>query len=427
MGGEGSLNNSGTIAASLGATFSSPGATVYYAAASNDLINSGNILASGAADGVYAASDYNNIQNSGTISSAATAVLLKNGGDSLVNDGSILSTGPQAVEIDGALGGSSVQNFGLISTATDNGSGVSIDGDGNHVYNFGTILGGVTLVGNYEALTNRGDIVGDIDFSGDYGTYRGGGTGFESGRVIVGGSHGMYNGSIDGTTFLIGATTLASTDTFNGKGVGTLEFGGAGTISPDQLANVTGFDDIVLGPTDQITITEDVADTALNQKMLIETAGNNKIKLNSVTSTTDRFVVSGKGGGDTIVAGASFVKFQFQEVSDSTGPTYDILKNVNYALDKFDIPGGAGTIAAINAPITTGSLSTSTFNTDLAADLGPRLGAHDAVLFTASGGTLAGDTFLVIDINGTAGYQANADLVMQIVGSTGSLTTANFV
>jgi hypothetical protein len=48
-------------------------------------------------------------------------------------------------------------------------------------------------------------------------------------------------------------------------------------------------------------------------------------------------------------------------------------------------------------------------------------------LFTATTGTLAGQTFLVIDENGTAGYQAGADLVIDVtVAFTGTLTTANF-
>ncbi len=49
------------------------------------------------------------------------------------------------------------------------------------------------------------------------------------------------------------------------------------------------------------------------------------------------------------------------------------------------------------------------------------------MLFTPSGGMLAGQTFLPVDLNGTAGYQTNADLVFHLVGRTGTLATTNFV
>ena len=52
--------------------------------------------------------------------------------------------------------------------------------------------------------------------------------------------------------------------------------------------------------------------------------------------------------------------------------------------------------------------------------------ANHAVLFTADAGNLANVTFMVVDINGTAGYQANADLVVRLDNHTGSLTTGNF-
>ncbi len=77
--------------------------------------------------------------------------------------------------------------------------------------------------------------------------------------------------------------------------------------------------------------------------------------------------------------------------------------------------------------MTTGALSTATFDSDLASDVGAgQMAAHHAVLFTADAGTLSGHTFLVVDENGTAGYQAGADLVIDVTGATGTLTTANF-
>jgi hypothetical protein len=56
------------------------------------------------------------------------------------------------------------------------------------------------------------------------------------------------------------------------------------------------------------------------------------------------------------------------------------------------------------------------------------LHAGDAVLFTASAGSLAGHTFLVVDANGIAGYQAESDAVVQLQNGVNlsSLSTSNF-
>ena len=61
-----------------------------------------------------------------------------------------------------------------------------------------------------------------------------------------------------------------------------------------------------------------------------------------------------------------------------------------------------------------GSLSTSSFDADLAAAMNGVLGAGQAALFTASAGTLAGRTFAVVDANGQAGYQAGQDYVIEL-------------
>ena len=60
--------------------------------------------------------------------------------------------------------------------------------------------------------------------------------------------------------------------------------------------------------------------------------------------------------------------------------------------------------------------------------LAGQLHAGDAVLFTPDSGNLAGHTFLVIDFNGVAGYQAGADLVIQLESAThlNNLSIGNF-
>ena len=112
--------------------------------------------------------------------------------------------------------------------------------------------------------------------------------------------------------------------------------------------------------------------------------------------------------------------------SQSTGPGYDTIAGANWALDKFDLNGAP--VTTIDKAVTGGSLSTATFDTNLAALLGhTQLAADSAVLLTPSAGTLAGHTFLVEDTNGIAGYQAGKDLIFDVTGATGKLSTGNFV
>ena len=55
--------------------------------------------------------------------------------------------------------------------------------------------------------------------------------------------------------------------------------------------------------------------------------------------------------------------------------------------------------------------------------------AGNSALFTANAGDLSGQSFLVVDSNGTAGYQAGQDLVIQLdtAAHVGSLSIADFI
>jgi hypothetical protein len=87
------------------------------------------------------------------------------------------------------------------------------------------------------------------------------------------------------------------------------------------------------------------------------------------------------------------------------------------------------TLAGINAKVAHGTLSTATFDANLAAKVNAaHLAADHAVLFTPDAGSLSGSIFLVIDANSTAGYQAGADLViaLETPAHIGSLDIADF-
>ena len=176
-----------------------------------------------------------------------------------------------------------------------------------------------------------------------------------------------------------------------------------------------------------LTVTDALVTSADSHALTINgNSGIDGISLAAVTTAGDVATVFGGAGSDNINAGGAEDVFGYKKVTDSTGTVFDNLANVNFNADRFSISNFASPVSAINSAVTTGSLSSPTFNSDLTTDLAGKLSAHAAVLFTPNAGTYSGKTFMVIDVNGTAGYQANADLVIHLIGQTGSLTTADF-
>jgi len=134
-------------------------------------------------------------------------------------------------------------------------------------------------------------------------------------------------------------------------------------------------------------------------------------------------------GSDKMTAGSGADRFTYSNVADSTGVTRDVVTGFNGLHDKFDLPSGYS-VNAIDAAVTSGTLSSGLFDTNLATAVdAAHLAAHDAVLFTPDAGTLHGHTFLVVDMNGVAGYQAGVDLVIQLESAThlDSLATTSFI
>ena len=132
----------------------------------------------------------------------------------------------------------------------------------------------------------------------------------------------------------------------------------------------------------------------------------------------------GEGGSDNLTGEGGVDTFAYLAVSDSTGPGFDRIGDFQPGLDKFKLPVS---VTAVDAIVPTGALSLGTFDSDLATAVdATTLGAHHAVEFSATSGGLSGNTFLVIDANGVAGYQAGQDFVMQISGQL-ALSTTDFI
>jgi len=155
--------------------------------------------------------------------------------------------------------------------------------------------------------------------------------------------------------------------------------------------------------------------------------GTGNALANSITGGAGNDVLKGLGGADHLNGAAGHDIFIYAAAADSTGTGYDTVTGYNALEDRFNVPG---TITGIDHAITSGALSTASFDADLAKALtGSHLHSHHAVEFTPSSGTLKGDHFLIVDVNGTAGYQAGADLVILLNGpaNISHLSTTDFI
>jgi Ca2+-binding RTX toxin-like protein len=152
-------------------------------------------------------------------------------------------------------------------------------------------------------------------------------------------------------------------------------------------------------------------------------AGRDTIEAGNGANTVD-----GGGGGDILTGGSGVDTFVYRAVSDSNSLNHDTINSFDALSDSFHIVGD--TVGAIDATVASGRLGSAHFDTDLAYAIGAgQLAPHDAVLFTPTTGGLAGHTFLIVDANGVAGYQAGQDYVFELAGSVnlGHLTVSDFV
>jgi len=135
----------------------------------------------------------------------------------------------------------------------------------------------------------------------------------------------------------------------------------------------------------------------------------------------------GGEGADVLTGGGGHNHFIYGDAIDSTGPNFDTIADFDAGADKFDLPAS---VNDIDTEVSGGALSQSSFNQDLKAAVdAAHLAAGNAVLFAPDSGDLAGHLFLIVDANGTAGYQANADFVFDITGAVNldRLTVHDFI
>lgn len=294
----------------------------------------------------------------------------------------------------------------------------TITGDSGDVYSASggndTIFGGVgddqlwggvgndTLYGDAGNDTIYGDN-GPIPSSaavGDDTLFGGAGNDILSGDdgndVLDGGAGDdtLYGGAGINTASYQDATGGVTVDLSGDGGPGgpvTMDVGGGqGTDTLEDIQNLTGsaYDDKLTG---------DSGDNVLNGL-----DGNDTLVGNGGNDT-----LIGGAGADHLDGGPGADTFQYTTASESTGAGFDTIAGFDATVDNFKIPG----TCTVDTPVNSGSLSAATFDADMSNALGS-LGPQHAVLFTATAGDYAGDTFLVVNMDNSIGYQAGKDLVV---------------
>ncbi len=242
-------------------------------------------------------------------------------------------------------------------------------------------------------------------------------TGDANDNVLVGGAKNDTLSGGDGNDVLAGGT---GDDQLNGgNGNDTADFSA-------ETAAVTV--SLVAGTASGATAGSDTLSAVEN--ILGGTAGDvlsGDTNANTIMGGDGNDTIAGDAGADLLGGGSGADTFVYAAVSDSTGATYDTLTAFNTADDRLDLTVA---VTGIDSALKHGTLSQAGFDTDLASALtAAKIGAGHAVLFRPDAGGLAGQTFLVIDMNGVAGYQAGADLVLHLDAAinSASLSTANFI
>jgi serralysin len=119
--------------------------------------------------------------------------------------------------------------------------------------------------------------------------------------------------------------------------------------------------------------------------------------------------IFGSDGGDTLYGGGGADTFYYDAVSQSASTTFDRLNGFDDSVDKIDLPFAVTGFASAQS----GTLNASSFDATLATSFSGL--NQQAAVFTATAGDMAGRSFLVIDSNGSAGYQQGADFVMELI------------
>ncbi len=278
-------------------------------------------------------------------------------------------------------------------------AGISAGGGANNFINNGDISGNnesIFVLGNGTQIANNGVLSSPGGFGIDI---VGGGNHIQNaGEITAALPINLSTGGADPDSEIVNSGTISAT---SGSGSTAISTGNA----PATVLN----SGLVIGGI-QFGTGADIYNGVRGDILGLVNGGGGADTLKAGDSGE---TLKGGAAADLLWSGAGGDMFVYGAVGESTGTKYDTITGFDADSDQFDLNVA---VKAVNAAVSSGMLRPgSHFNADLAAAIGTAaLKAHDAVLFTAGAGTLKGHTFLIVDANGTAGYQANSDYVIEL-------------
>ena len=394
---------------------------------------------------------YSGVAIAGDISGGAPVTIRA---DTMLAGGSLAldaSASANAIHFDGGVGlytitGSGqddVFNGGAGFTALDSIDGgggndtLALDGDYSLGIAPGTISGIATITlaaGHDYNLSTADDNVapGDtltIDGSalgaGDSFTFFGTAETDGSFYIVSRAGNAQLTGGDGDDTFDVGADAFNPNVHFDGSaGNDTLVLDGVYPTEDVGVFSIFSIETVKVAAGHSYDLTENVPGVLVGNIDASSLGVNDHLIFDSGSNNGGVTIRSGAGADQLIVSTVAANTFIYEGIPLS-GDTRDTLMDFDFSgQDKIAFH----TVNAVDTLVFGGALDNANFDPELAADIGAsQLHAGDAVLFVPDTGDLFGHTFLIIDGNGVAGYQAGSDLVIDLNGNLPSLTTANFI
>ena len=428
--------------------------------------HTGNII--GEAAGIKNLSGDVSIVNEGSISGNSYGIAMSGSENTITNSGSITGGSNSAIWVDGT--NDLIVNSGTIEAGL-NGNGIQFAGtdvnDANVVYNSG-VIGGAAHNANgfdwtaiesdvgYASVHNSGEIEGKIVLDGASG-----GVIHNSGTIdgfVFFGDGDSYlgnSGQLDvGVQFGNGDNEFSNSGRVNSQvsfGDGNDLVVNSGTLDGDLVfGNGNGSEVINSGHINSEIVFGTGANAVLNHGLMtygIEFSGaaSNYV---ANTGTIDGDIDFGSGndayhgargiengtvfggdgndalrggdgenrldgglGADRLNGGADADVFVYGAAAESDGASHDTIAHFDANSDMFDLNVR---VTVVDAALNTGTLSSGAHFDSALTTTFAHLRAHHAVLYTPSAGNEANHTFLIVDANGHAGYQAGADYVIEL-------------
>jgi Ca2+-binding RTX toxin-like protein len=250
--------------------------------------------------------------------------------------------------------------------------------------------------------------------------------------LTQGGNDAAYGGDGNDTLFLLSGA-LQATDIVDG-GIGTNDAVILkGDYSGGLIFNATtivGVEKIELRAGFSYNLATHDATVDAGKTLIVDgsaLAASVTMTFDGSAETDGLFIIKSGNGSDELTGGAKSDTFSYFGVALS-GDTRDTIHAFDFdSLNHDQIKFAA--VSAIDAAVVGGSLDDATFDADLEAAVGAaQLASGHAVVFQPSSGSEAGRTFVIVDDGASGdGYQAGADLVIELASPTGSMIVQDFI